>query len=575
MPKAKVLRALCKVSKVAIVVGLSLKIDPLLGQVTSEREQNRILPQFPQIPSPLVPQKEPTLIQPLPLQEGQPEFSNSHQTIKVKKFVLKGNTVFTTDHLEKVVAPYVGRELTVSELTEVCAALTKLYVERGYITSGAFFPVEENQTVQASDGVVSVQIVEGKADIKISGAPRLHPYIEARLKKATSPLNQNRLLEALQLLQTDPLIERISAELKELKAQPNATVLEIKVKERQTLKAEIDLNNSRSPAVGTFERGIQLSDINLLGQRDRLSFEYKNTDGSNSEHVSYSIPLNFQNGTVNLSYLNVSSHVVERPFSKLDILSNARVYELGFRQPLVQQISAKSSEELALGLTLSRQESESSLFNTPFPLSIGADRKGHTRISALSFYQEWLHRGEHEVVLAKSQFSFGLGAFDATSQFFVWRGQAGWLHPLIGKTSILLRTDLQLADRPVSALEQFGLGGASTVRGYRQDNFLTDNGFLFSAEIHIPIWQEKAGELQLIPFFDVGTTWNNSQKLTGTFVLQSGTLASLGLGLQFQLGDHLSARLDFGIPLTSSKNNSNATTWQENGIYLNLRYQPW
>ncbi len=567
MQNSQALRALCKAT---IVIGLSLKIDPLLAQVS--HEQNRILPQFPQIPSTLVPQKEPTLIQPLPLQEGQPEFSNSRQTIKVKKFVFKGNTVVPTDQLEKVVAPYVRPELTSEELLEVRAAITKLYVERGYITSGAFFPIEENQAVQASSGAVSIQIVEGKADIKISGAPKLHPYIQARLKKATSPLNQNRLLEALQLLQADPLIERISAELKELKS---ATVLEIKVKERQPLRVEVDLNNLRSPAVGTFERGIQLSDINLLGLRDRFSFGYRNTDGSNTEEVSYSIPLNLQNATVNLSYLNVSSHVVEQPFNKLDILSNARVYELGFRQPLVQQISAKSSEELALGLTVSRQESESSLLNTPFPLSIGADRRGHTRISALRFYQEWLHRGENEVVLARSQFSVGIGAFDTTSQFFVWRGQAGWLHPLIGKTSILLRTDLQLADRPLSALEQFGLGGASTVRGYRQDNFLTDNGFLFSAEIHLPIWQEKAGELQLIPFFDVGTTWNNSKKLTDTFVLQSGTLASLGLGLQYQLGDRLSARLDFGIPLTSSKNNSNATTWQENGIYLNLRYQPW
>src|SRR5579883_963456 len=570
MPNAKILRALSKVCKVAIVVGLNLRIDPLLGQVTLEREQNRILPQFPQIPSPLVPQKEPTLIR--PPSSVQPEFSKSRQRIKIKKFVFKGNTVVPTDQLEKIVAPYVGREVTVSELLEVRAAITKLYVEQGYITSGAFFPVQENRAVQASSGVVTIQIVEGKADIKISGAPRLHPYIQAKLKKATSPLNQNRLLEVLQQLQADPLLERISAQLKELES---VTVLEVKVAAQQLLKAEIDLNNTRSPAVGTFERGIQLSDINLLGYRDKFSFGYRNTDGSNSEEVSYSIPVNLQNATVNLSYLNVSSHVVERPFSKLDILTDARVYELGFRQPLVQKISSKSSEELALGLTVSRQESESSLLNIPFPLSIGADTKGRTRISALRFYQEWLHRGKREVLLARSQFSIGIGAFDTTSQFFVWRGQAGWLHPLIGKTSILLRTDLQLADRPLSALEQFGLGGASTVRGYRQDNFLTDNGFLFSAEIHLPIWQEKAGELQLIPFFDVGTTWNNSKKLTDTFVLQSGTLASLGLGLQYQLGDRLSARLDFGIPLTSSKNNSNATTWQENGIYLNLRYQPW
>lgn len=539
-------------------IGISLiRLDPLLAQVPLENMR--------QIP--LLPQQ---------LQEN--FLLNSSQQkikIKIKAFVFKGNTVFSTKQLQAVVAPYVGREITRDELLEARAAINKLYIERGYITSGGFLLPTENQAVKRSAAVVTIQIVEGRAEVNILGAPKLHSYIQAKLRKATLPLNKDRLVETLQQLQADPMIEKISAQLRE-GGEPSISVLDVEVKERQTLKAEITLNNSRSPATGTFERGVSLSNANLVGWRDTLSLGYRNTDGSNIVEVGYSVPVNLQNGTVNFDYLNVSSQIVEKPFNKLDIVSNTRVYEFGFRQPLLEQVTSDTTKEFALKVMASRQESESSLLNIPFPLSVGADAKGRTRISALRFSQEWIQRNEHSVVLARSQFSLGIGAFNSTSQFFVWRGQAAWLRPLIGKTSIFLRTDLQLADRPLPALEQFGLGGAATVRGYRQDNFLTDNGFLFSGEIRIPIWQGKAEQLQLIPFADLGTTWNNNnKKLRDTFVLQSGTLFSLGLGLEYQLGSRLTARLDWGVPLLSSKNNSNSTTWQENGIYLNLRYQPW
>lgn len=146
-----------------------------------------------------------------------------------------------------------------------------------------------------------------------------------------------------------------------------------------------------------------------------------------------------------------------------------------------------------------RTESETSLLDTPFPLSAGADDQGRTRISAVRFFQEWSQRSNTEVLFARSQFSLGIGALNATinkdapdSRFFAWRGQTAWLRRL-GDTTLVLRADLQLADRPLVPLEQFSLGGVATVRGYRQDALLSDNGFLASAELRIPILSGRSG----------------------------------------------------------------------------------
>jgi len=337
---------------------------------------------------------------------------------------------------------------------------------------------------------------------------------------------------------------------------------------------QFSANNNRAPSVGSFDRGVQINQANLLGDGDGLSLGYNNTSGSNGLNISYTRPVNPQNGTLTFSFGTTNSQVIEPPFERLDIEADSRYYELTFRQPIYRT----PTEEFAFGLTATRQESETSLLEIPFALSLGADEQGRTRISAVRFFQEWTKRNSNEVIAARSQFSFGTGAFDATineeapdSRFFSWRGQAQWVRLLAPDTLLLVRADAQLADRALVPLEQFGLGGQETVRGYRQDILLTDNGVLASAEVRIPVLrlpQLEDSIVQLAPFVDIGAAWNNS----GRPDPDPNVLASIGLGLQWQLGDILTLRLDYGIPLVSIS--SSDRTWQESGFYFSIIASP-
>lgn len=550
--------------------------QPLLAQ-----ERIPTLPEQPITPSPLPQQDDIKLKPPEPLTPTPEIPAPNIQAIQIKNFVFQGNTVFSNKKLEELLAPFIGREITFSELLEARAEITKLYIDNGYISSGAYLPIKENQTIDPNQAVITIEVVEGRLDeIQILGGSRLDNYIRSRLPNTSTVLNSDRLLEALQLLQQDPLIESITAELTE-GTRAERPILKVTVKERDPFKLEAAVDNYRSPGVGSFQRRVQLTHTNLLGNGDRLSVGYRNTDGSNTVSTSYIVPVNPQNGTLELFYANTSSNIIERPFTNLDILSHARVYELTFRQPVIRQASANSNQELALLLTASRLESESSLLNTPFPLSIGADDQGRTRISAIRFSQEWINRSRQQALYVRSQFSLGIDAFNATinestpdSRFFTWRGQATWLRQLSTNT-LQVQADLQLADRSLVSLEQVGLGGATSVRGYRQDTFLTDNRFLLSAEFFIPVWKEETGILQLIPFIDIGTAWNHNSSGDDISDISraAGTLGSIGIGLQYQLIGRLNARIDWGIPLFSVNTNSEANTWQENGIHFSLGYQ--
>lgn len=255
----------------------------------------------------------------------------------------------------------------------------------------------------------------------------------------------------------------------------------------------------------------------------------------------------------------------------LDIRANSHVYELTFRQPLLRSATPSLLQELAIGVTASRLESDTSLLGTPFPLSAGSDSSGKTRLSVLRLFQAYTRRSHQRVWLWRSQFNVGLDALGATtnatppdSRFFVWQGQLALLQQLGTGPYLLVRTDLQLADCPLVPLEQFSLGGLSSVRGYRQDALLGDSGIVGSIELHYPVISKQTMTLQIIPFFDVGHVWGDS-----SFRQKRSTLASLGLGAQWTWGN-LIVNLSYGVPLIHLPKLGD--TLQENGFNASLRY---
>ncbi|OYE05044.1 hemolysin activation/secretion protein [Nostoc sp. 'Peltigera membranacea cyanobiont' 232] len=491
----------------------------------------------------------------------------------VERFEVLGSTVFSPKELAKATAEFTKRPISLTEVYQARSKITDLYVRNGYITSGAYIPP---QTIQS--GVVKIQVVEGKLeDIQVTGTRRLNPnYVRSRLAIATSaPLNRQRLLEALQLLQLNPLIQNVSAELS-AGSRTGSSLLEVKVSEAKTFSSQIVLDNGRSPSVGSFRRRLQLNEANLLGLGDSLGVAYTNTDGSNSFDASYTLPLNPRNGTLTFNYDTTSSNVIEPPFNVLDIESASRYYEVTFRQPIVQT----PTQEFALGLTASRRESEASYSplgeQLPFP-GLGADEEGRTKVSAFRFFQEWTSRNSRQVIALRSQFSLGIDVLNPTinqnapdGRFFAWQGQAQWIRLLAPETLLLLRLNTQLASRTLLPLEQFGLGGQDSIRGYRQDYLLTDNGTFVSAEVQVPILRlpQIDSTLQVVPFADFGIGWNSS----GRENPNHNTLAAVGLGLRWTQGDRFTVRLDWGVPLISV--DSNDRTLQENGLYFSLLYNP-
>jgi hemolysin activation/secretion protein len=521
------------------------------------------LPEKPIQPIPAPPE----LLAPPPT-TSEPE--NEIGDIIVKAFRITGSTVFNPSDFESITKNYIDKPISLAQLFEIRSKITELYVNKGYITSGAYLPPQR----LTKDSVVEIRVIEGEVEaIQINGNKRLSQgYVRSRIKQFTGkPLNRTRLLEGLQLLRLNPLIGNVQAELS-AGVRQGSSVLSVRIEEARGIHAQLTLDNDRAPSVGTDRRQVELSHGNLLGFGDAARVAYTNTDGSQTVDLSYTIPVSPQNTTLSFSYGSSWSQVIAAPFDILDIRSRSSYYELTLRHPVIW----KPTQELGIGITASHQRSQSTLLgDIPFP-ALGADSEGRTRVTALRFFQDYTKRSEREVFALRSQFSLGINALGATindaspdGEFLAWRGQAQYVRLLAPDTILLLRGDLQIADRALVPFEQFGLGGSASVRGYRQDGLLTDNGAFGSAEVRIPIFRPTKDSLfQLTPFVDVGRGWNNS----GRENPDPQTLASVGIGLRFQWSERLSARFIWGIPIVTL--DGSKSTWQDNGLYFSVVYNP-
>jgi hemolysin activation/secretion protein len=226
--------------------------------------------------------------------------------------------------------------------------------------------------------------------------------------------------------------------------------------------------------------------------------------------------------------------VIEEPFESLDIESESEVYEITIRHPIYRTLE----QEFALALTGERLHNETTMMGIPFAFSEGTEN-GKTTVTALRFSQEWTYRTQGQVIAARSRFSMGIGALGATtwdahvadSKFMSWLGQFQLVKVFKPYDfQLLFKTDMQFCNDPLLPLEQMAVGGRYSVRGYRENHFVRDQGIVASLEFRIPIFRDLswADYLQIATFFDLGASRNREAPSP-----PPNTIYSTGLGIRW------------------------------------------
>ena len=492
--------------------------------------------------------------------------------IPVKRIDILGSSILTSVEIESLVVPLQNKSVTLNQLQEVTDKISQIYQDLNYITSRAVLIPQD-----IKDGIVTIQVKEGsleRVDVKRAGdlVGRLNDsYIRDRVLQAgATPLNFANLEDALQLLRADPLIGDIRANLT-TGSQANQSILQITVSEAKSFSIRPFFDNYGNTSTGIYRIGVNLQELNTTGNGDSILVGYTRSGSADIYQLNYQYPINSQGGTLGFNFSAGQSPITEPPFDSLNILTDSQTYELAYRQPLLRS----PREEFAIGVSTAFENSGSYFGNRSFNFQNFKFDDGRSQSRVLRLSQDYLSRDPIGAWVLRSTFNMGLNVLGATirndgspdGRFFYWGGQVLRVQR-IGTdrdTLAFFRLNMQFSGDQLLSLNRFSIGGAQSIRGYRQNQLTGDNGVQASVELQFPVARDEEGlaTVKLLPFVEAGTIWNSSG-VTST----NQSLIGLGLGATYQPMRNLLFRLDYGIPLVNVSNSGN--NLQDSGLYFSI-----
>jgi hemolysin activation/secretion protein len=456
--------------------------------------------------------------------------------IKINKVVIEGNTVFTTSELDKVVAEYLNRQLRASDIEAIRRQLTQYYTDHGYVNSGAVL-----QSQSLADGILKIKVIEGRlTKVRQTGQERLREgYIGGRLMAGSGDtLNVTKLQDSFRLLLGDPLIQQLNGQLLPGEHLGEAT-LDVVVKRARPYQLYFGADDYQTPAVGAYTGRIGGWVDNVLTLGERIDAQFIVNGGALGYNTGIDLPLTAMDTRFNFRYSDSYSTIVEPPLDVAKITNHIVGYDGGFNHPVYRTFA----DEVRLGINFVVRQAKTEISGVCIPTDqTGSDPCG-VQATVLRMSQNATHRGDSNNVVLRSTFNVGLDALGATTgqhglqsgQFFSWLGQSMFSQRLMDNgASMVVKANIQLADKPLLSLERYAIGGVYTVRGYRENTYIRDNGFNSSLEFKYPLYSSEFiqnSSLNIVPFVDYGSVWNTQTPQIDN--QPTNNLFSSGIGLNW------------------------------------------
>lgn len=457
------------------------------------------------------------------------------QRFLVSGFTFKGNTQFSEAMLRQLTEAYLDLQLTLGELDRIADKITNFYRLQGYTVARAYIPAQ-----RVEDGLVTVQIVEGKVESVIIKSPGrygrefVEPYLTPLLSAHPGGLVTDAALERQLLLLNDLPGMRARATLAPGQAF-GSTVVELDTQEK-FIGVSLGANNSGSRETGRvrLDGSVEVNNPFKLGDQFTLRAIRSSDQLFEWHRLGYSLPLGTQGLKLAISS-TATDYRLGGQFAALQIAGEVRSADATISYPFVRtraknvigalQWRQTSSRQSVLGLPFS-ESSLPLLTGSVYMSWVGEDSSAQSVSAAVS--TNALKRGSDSVRGAYGEFAkldaewtYLTGAARNWDFFFRGRG--------VFSTSTLPDT------------EKFSLGGESSVRGYSSAILRGDFGFQGTFELRRQFMVASTPGYGSV-FWDVGGARNKG-------FLGYDKVSSLGVGWTHYLGRRGQVKLEYARPL--------------------------
>jgi hemolysin activation/secretion protein len=491
----------------------------------------------------------------------------------VEAIELRGSTIINRDEAQDLFSSYLSRTLFEEDLVALRNRVTRIYIDKGYLSSGAVASPDSY-----SDGILFIDVIEGSLpETIITTSGKLSSnYLGSLVQSELSvPLNIRDLQSAIQLAEQDTRIDYIRAQLQP-GDKPGTSRLNLSVTEKDPLQVALRVNNYRSPSVGEAQFQLGVRHQNLTGRGDDLSLFFDTTEGTNSGGMAYRYPFPSFRGAIETFYSLGDTIVVEEPFDQIDIESEIDTVGILFNRAF-----GDVSGSLALSAGIERKTSKTTLLGQRYDYSFGYSN-GESEATVLAFSINYSKKSPRSALVVRGSYRqeielFGLQSLPSpvnNFQIFIAQLQYATRFEWFGIDQVVwsTRANLQLTEDILPSFERIALGGHQSIRGYRENRLLKDNAFEISSELEIPLLRGSdsvfpALDIVLVPFLGFARGWQSEGFAN---IDRFDNLSSTGLGLK--VTHSAGVRMQIFWAERFSNKDRLGSSLQDDGVQMELSY---
>lgn len=518
----------------------------------------------------------------------------------VMEFEVAGNSVLEAADIQRALTPFTGFNKGVADVEASREALEKAYRDKGYATVVVEVPAQD-----VRNGIVQLAVVEGKVDqVRVRGARYVLP---SEIKAALPGLSEGAVPNVPQLQQalSDANSRPTRTITPEFRAgmAPGTVDVDLVVEDKRPWGASLEWNDQYNRSTDRWRTNASIHYDNLWQQGHSANLFFQTApfelDQIQVWSASYYAPIGY--GRTSLLGYAVQSNTDVATVGGLAVIGDG--FMVGARVIHTLGGSPKGTvQSLMIGVDYKDYMDQIGIVDpaTGDPLTFD------TPVTYLPFTGQYRLLGgakdySYEVTvggtfgfdgLVGDQDEFG-GVpddpltpgdqsrpgkrADSEASFFFLAGSANYTHRFGEDWEAKTYLDWQMSAAPLISNEQFVLGGANSVRGYREAEVLGDSGLRVGLELarEVPMaWAgedvDKAVAWRVSAFAEGGAAFLN-RPLPGE--QSKFFLASVGVSTTFEVLEAVYGTLDLAYQFNDDPSDSGTPVEDDiGGLRLHVKF---
>lgn len=459
--------------------------------------------------------------------------------------------------LDQLRTDYLGKEASMALFSKLTRDLILAYRDSDYPLVDVYLP-EQNITKGDIQVVVREAVL---GEVRVDGAKYSRPdYLVSQIRLEPGERINSRTVERdLEWLNENPI--RTVRLIYERGKKDGTSDIVLDTKESRPLAFSFGYANSGVNATGQGEWNGGISYFNVLGTEQSVSYSFTgDTDlGSLNAHaLIYQIPFPWRHTLRLIGAYVVSESDVSNPLFPLGLNGESIQATAEYEMPL-PRIKPDWRSQFTLAADYKSTNTDLLFGGDSFFASVA-------EVFQFRFGLDWtvpdawgvtqLGLGcvmsPGDVFRRNTDADFDLLRSDAKADYWYTTLGLQRYQKLPAKFALLVRAEAQYTDQRLISTEQIIAGGYRTVRGFDESLIRGDSGAMVSAQLMLPPLalrpkaEGKASVLddELIPFgfFDSAFLYETGELSSEP----NPSLQSLGLGLNYRVGNRMNARAAYG-----------------------------